>query len=140
MSQGPQPPAIEARLSQAASLPEVLAAGFDAFEVIRITARRYQDRVPGLFAAFMMAADAAVDGREALTIAPSLPLQGGAEPASVVPSYADTGEAADALAGLAGALREFLTEATAQGGTADDEIACQEAAEAAGRICELMTR
>jgi hypothetical protein len=140
MSQAPQPPAIEARLSQAASLPEVLEASFDAFEVIRITARRYQDQVPGLFAAFMTAADAAVDGREALTVAPSLPLHGSTEPASAVPPDADTGEAADALAALAAALRECLAEATAQAGTAGDELACQEAAEAAGRICELMAR
>jgi hypothetical protein len=59
--------------AQAADLPETLAAGFDAFEAVRMTARDYQDRVPGLFPAFMTTADAAVDGREALTIAPSLP-------------------------------------------------------------------
>jgi Phage integrase, N-terminal SAM-like domain len=53
---------VEARLRQAASLPEALAAGFDAFEAIRMAARRYQDQVPELFAAFMTTADAAVDG------------------------------------------------------------------------------
>ena len=62
----------EARLREAASLPEVLDEGFSAFEAIRITARACQDQVPGLFAAFMMTADAAVDGRGALTTAPSL--------------------------------------------------------------------
>jgi hypothetical protein len=140
MSQSPQPVAILARLSQAASLPQVLAAGFDAFEVIRITARLYQDEMPGLFAAFMTTADAAVDGREALTIAPSLPLDGNTEPATAVAPDADSGEAADALAALAAALRERLVDAAAQASTAGDEVACQEAAEAAGRICELMTR
>ena len=45
-----------------------------------MAARDCQDRVPELFAAFMTTADAAVDGREALTTAPSLPLAGGAEP------------------------------------------------------------
>lgn len=64
---------IQARLEQTTSLPEMLAAGFDAFEIVRIAARNCQDRAPELFAAFMTAADAAVDGREALTIAPSLP-------------------------------------------------------------------
>lgn len=53
---------VEARLRQAADLPEMLAAGFDAFEAIRMAARDYQDQVPGLFAAFMTTADAAVDG------------------------------------------------------------------------------
>jgi hypothetical protein len=52
MNRAPWPTVIEDRLSQAASLPDVLNASFDAF---------------------MMTADAAVDGREALTIAPSLP-------------------------------------------------------------------
>jgi hypothetical protein len=63
----------EARLREAASLPDVLDAGFAAFEAIRITARACEDQVPGLLAAFMTTADAAVDGREALTVAPSLP-------------------------------------------------------------------
>jgi hypothetical protein len=63
---------IEDRLEQAATLPETLAASFDAFEAIRIAARERRDRVPELFAAFMTAADAAVDGREALTIGSSL--------------------------------------------------------------------
>ena len=78
----PQASGIEARLRQAASLPETLAAGFDAFEAIRMTARDWQDRAPELSAAFMTAADAAVDGREALTIAPSLLPARGAGPAS----------------------------------------------------------
>ena len=65
---------IMARLRDARSLPELLAASFDAFEAIRVVARGSEDLVPWLFAAFMMAADAAVDGTQAITIAPSLPL------------------------------------------------------------------
>ena len=80
VSDMPEANDIAERLRQAASLPEILAAGFDAFEAIRLAARDCQDRVPGLFAAFMTTADAAVDGREALTIAPSLPLDGGTGP------------------------------------------------------------
>ena len=63
---------LQSRLRQALSLPGTLAVSFDAFEAIRVLARQSQDRVPGLFAAFMTTADAAVDGREAITIAPSL--------------------------------------------------------------------
>jgi hypothetical protein len=135
-----RPSQVEVRLRQAASLPEVLAAGFEAFEAIRMTARDRQNRVPELFAAFMMTADAAVDGREALTIAPSLPLEGATGPSLAVPADADAGLAADVLAALATALGERLTTAASQAGVPTDRAACQDAAEAARRICQLMTR
>src|SRR5215470_16569842 len=67
---------VQVRLRQARSLPDTLAVSFDAFEVIRALARQFQDQVPRLFAAFMTTADAAVDGREAITKAPSLPPPG----------------------------------------------------------------
>jgi hypothetical protein len=140
VSDVPQDNGIQARLLQAASLPQTLAAGFDAFEAIRMAARDYQDRVPELFAAFMTTADAAVDGREALTVAPSLPLDGGTEPGPAVPAGADAGQAADALAALAATLRDRLADAGTLADTPGDRAACQDAAEAAGRICQLMTR
>ena len=65
---------IVARLRDARALPELLAASFDAFEAIRVVARGSEDLAPWLFAAFMTAADAAVDGTQAITIAPSLSL------------------------------------------------------------------
>jgi hypothetical protein len=131
---------IQNRLRQAASMPETLAAAFDAFEAIRIAARSYQDQVPALFAAFMTVADAAVDGREAITVAPSLPPDG-ADVSPAVPADADTGQAADCLAALAAALSSQLTEAASLAGASpDDQAACQDAAAAATRICQLMTR
>jgi hypothetical protein len=136
----PQADTIEARLRRAASLPEILDAGFDAFEAIRMAARGYQDRVPGLFAAFLTTADAAVDGREALTAAPSLPLIGDPKPGHAVPADADVDHAADAVAALAALVRDRLTEAAGLADTPDDRAGCQEAAEAARRICQLMTR
>jgi hypothetical protein len=136
----PEANSIEVRLEHAASLPEALAAGFDAFEVIRMAARDCQDQVPALFAAFMTAADAAVDGREALTVAPSLPLAGSADPGNAVAAGADAGQVADALAGLAVVLGDRLTSAAALADLPGDEIACQEAAQAARRICQLMAR
>jgi hypothetical protein len=131
---------IEARLRMAAGLPEMLAAGFDAFEVIRLTARDWQDRATGLFGAFMTAADAAVDGREALTIAPSLPPDDGAGPRSAIAAGINPGQAADALAVIASALQNRLTAAAARGHLPADRAACQDAAAAAGRICQLMAR
>ena len=128
------------RLEQAASLAEVLAAGFDAFEAIRITARHHPDQIPALFAAFMTIADAAVDGREALTIAPLLPHAVGAKPSAGLAADADTAQAADVLAALATVLRDRLTDAAALADTPGDQAACQDTAHAAARICQLMTR
>jgi hypothetical protein len=131
---------IEARLRQAGSLPETLAAGFDAFEVIRMTARDWQDRAPGLFAAFMTAADAAVDGREALTIAPSLPPADGAAPGGAVAAGIHPGQVVEVLAALATTLRDRLTHAAVGALLPGDRAACEDAAKAAGRICQLMAR
>ena len=64
---------IQVQLRDASGLPDTLAVSFDMFEAIRQAARSCVDRIPDLFAAFMTTADAAVDGREAITAAPSLP-------------------------------------------------------------------
>jgi hypothetical protein len=98
---------IVTRLRDAASLPDTLAVAFDAFEVIRQLARDCESRVPALFAAFMTTADAAVDGREAITIAPALPQPRGAGVAvSVTGPNSPVEEIAGDLAGLGAALRE----------------------------------
>jgi hypothetical protein len=128
-----------ARLEKATGLPEVLAAGFDVFELIRVAARGCQDQVPGLFAAFMTAADAAVDGREALTLAPSLPPASGTPPGDAVLAGGDAAQVADVLATLAGVLAERLRRAAAAD-LPEDRAACQDGAHAAGRICQLMAR
>jgi hypothetical protein len=130
--------AIMARLRDARSLPELLAASFDAFEVIRILARGSEDIVPSLFAAFMTAADAAVDGRQAITLAPSL------SPVSLVTTASAAGADIDTIADALAALGELLDECLAR--VADralmpgDRAACQEAAEAGHRIHQLMAR
>jgi len=129
----------ETRLREATTVPGTLSASFDAFEVIRSLARGNENRVPGLFAAFMMAADAAVDGREAVTIAPSLPPAAGSRMPGRPAAGADVGEIADAMAALGALLGDRLSRAAATAATPGDRTACEEAAEAAGRICELMT-
>ncbi len=131
---------IMTRLRHAASLPDTLAAGFDALEAIRQLARDCEDRVPALFAAFMTAADAAVDGREAITIAPSLPQPSGAGAAvSVTGPNSPVEEIAGSLAGLGAVLRDRLSHAATIAATAGDRTACTDAALAAGRICQLMS-
>ena len=140
MREVPLAHSAEVRLREAAGLPEVLDEGFAAFEAIRITARACEAQVPGLFAAFMTTADAAVDGREALTTAPSLPHRSGNRSENASPADADAGQAVDVLAQLAVVLRERLTEAAAHADVPGDGAACRDAASAAGRICQLMTR
>ena len=132
---------ITTRVRDAASLPDTLATGFDAFEAVRQVARGCEDRDPALFAAFMTTADAAVDGREAVTIAPALPPDrrsgaGVRMPQASVPVE----EIAGALAGLGALLADRLARAAALAATAADRAACTEAAQAAGRICQLMAR
>ncbi len=132
---------ITARLRDADSLPDTLAAGFDAFEAARQFARGCEDKVPALFAAFMTTADAAVDGREAITVAPALPpdLRGGAG-VSMPQASVPVEEIAGALAALGALLTDRLSRAAAIAATAADRTACTEAALAAGRICQLMAR
>jgi hypothetical protein len=132
---------VKARLRQASDLPEILAASFDAFEVIRLLARRSEDRAVGLFAAFMCTADAAVDGREAVTIAPSLPVLDASTVAPGEPTAsADLDLVIERLATLGALLDERLTRAGVTAADLGDCAACQGGAAAARRICWLMGR
>ena len=130
---------IVARLRDARALPELLAASFDAFEAIRVVARGSEDLAPWLFAAFMTAADAAVDGTQAITLAPSLSLAPTGT-LTVAPSAAgaDIGTVADALAALGALLEERLTHAADRALLSGDRTASQEAAQAGRRIHQLM--
>jgi hypothetical protein len=136
-----EPADVEARLRQASNLPEVLAASFEVFEVVRMLARRSQDRVVGLFAAFMCTADAAVDGREAVTIAPSLPAPDACTTAPGEPTAsADLDTVIESLATLGALLDDRLARAGATAANPGDRAACQGGAAAARRICRLMNR
>jgi hypothetical protein len=131
---------IQARLQEARSLPELLAASFDAFEAIRQLANSRVDDVPELFAAFMTTAGAAVDGREAITAAPSLP-PGPADPQpSLLPRGASLNEVIGALADLGALLGHCLTQAATAATNPHDRAGCEEAADAARRIRRLMAR
>jgi hypothetical protein len=129
---------IMTRLRGATTLPDTLAAAFDAFEVIRHLARDCEDKFPAQFAAFMTAADAAVDGREAITIAPGLPPGRAGTGVSRPGRTAPMEEIAGALASLGAVLRDRLSHAATVAATAGDRAACAGAAQAAGRICQLM--
>jgi hypothetical protein len=133
--------ACTARVRSSATLAELIEAGFDAFEVIRQVARACEDWAPGLFAAFMTAAGAAVEGRNALNDAPSLPpARTGPPPSPTVSAAASTGCIADELAALAALLAQRLAQARVLAALAGDQAACQHAACAAAEIHRLLAR
>jgi hypothetical protein len=132
--------AIASRLRGGTALAELLDVGFDAFEVIRLVARACEDLAPELFAAFMTAAGTAVDGRNALNDAPSLPPPAGPLPAVAVSTTAGIGHIADELAALAALLAQRLTEAGAQAVGEGDRAACQHATYAAADIRRILAR
>jgi hypothetical protein len=65
--------ATRQHLQEADGLAAVLDAAYGAFEGMLSVIYPVQDPASGLFAAFVMAAAAAADGRNALALAPSLP-------------------------------------------------------------------
>jgi hypothetical protein len=131
---------IQARLQDACTLPDMLAVSFDAFEAIRLAARSCVDWVPELFAAFMTTAAAAVEGREAITTAPSLPAGPAATQPGLVAPDDSAGDAVGVLAALGTLLDSRLTQVGASSAIQADRDACAEAAGAARRIHQLMTR
>jgi hypothetical protein len=132
---------ITARVADSATIPELLDTGFGAFEVIRQVARACEDRVPELFAAFLVTAGTAVEGRNALNDAPSLPPACSApDPSPAVSLAADVGHIADGLAELAALLARRLSEVAAHADLAGDRDASERASRAAATIHQLLGR
>ena len=132
--------AIAARLRGSTCLSELLDAGFDAFEVIRLVARAGEDGARELFAAFMTAAGTAVEGRNVLGGAPSLPPATAPPPTITMSTAVDADHIADELAALATLLATLLAEANAQAVREGDQAACQHAVDAAADIHRLLAR
>ena len=65
--------AAQRRLQQASDLAEVLDAAYEAFEAMLSVIHGVQDPASGWFAAYVMAAASAANGRNAVALAPSLP-------------------------------------------------------------------
>src|SRR5450755_34651 len=65
--------AVRAQLEQASDLPGILDAAYDAFEGMLPVIHGQEDRAGGGFAAFVMSAASAANGRDAVASAPSLP-------------------------------------------------------------------
>lgn len=129
------------RLQEADGLDAVLDAAYAAFEGMVSVIHPVQDPASGLFAAFVMAAAAAADGRNALALAPSLPRH----PLLTVPAEQQpwSGEppkrVAEVVVGLSHLVAERLTQAAAAAPDTGDEAACQNAAQSARDICGLLS-
>jgi hypothetical protein len=118
------------RLQHAAGLAAVLDAAYDAFEDMLQAIRACEDPASGLFAAFMMAAASAADGRDAILFAPSLP----PGRSSSTPAAGDEGSAGESASSMAGAaaglsrvLAARLTEAWETAADPGDRAACADA-------------
>jgi hypothetical protein len=129
------------RLQEADGLAAVLDAAYAAFEGMVSVIHPVQDPASGLFAAFVMAAASAADGRNALALAPSLPghplltVPAGQQPWSGEPPE----RVAEVVAGLSHLVAERLTQAAASAPDTGDEAACRNAAQSARDICGLLS-
>jgi hypothetical protein len=128
------------RIRAAAGLPEVLESAWRAFECMLDEAEAHEDPATPLFPAFVLAATAAANGRDAVLRAPSLPwpprdtppgggqADGPGEPAG----------AARALASLSQALISRLETAAGSAASSGDRDACRYAAGRARAIYDLL--
>jgi hypothetical protein len=122
------------------SVPSLLAAGWEAFELVMAVATASADQSADMYPALTLARGSAVSGRNSIAFAPSLP-DGYAPPLdNPAPDTDDVSEVADAVAGLASALSARLQVAAGLAATASDRAACEDAARHAEQICKLLAR
>jgi cell division septum initiation protein DivIVA len=129
---------MRTRLETASSMTDTLAQAWDAFDLIRQTARQYEHQAGEWFAAYAMAAASAVHGRNLLTTMPPIPLTR-ATPATSDPEQpGDAETAADALADLAFLLSSRLKAAARHASHASGREICERAAAQADAIASLL--
>ena len=123
------------RLAEAADVPVLLVAAYDVFEYILRALRGTENQAGVLLPAIVLAAAAAGDGRDAVARAPWLPWL--PEPPEPPVSAGGAEQVADEAAALSRALWERLAAADAP---VAYQAACAGGAEAAWRVCSLLTR
>ena len=136
-------PRTQQRLRHTAGLPAILAAAYDAFEDMLLAVRAHEDPAGGLFAAFMMAAAAAADGRDAVGFAPSLPpchSQDGPAGDDAAHAGESAENSAAAAASLSRLLMARLAEARRSSSDPADQAACADAIRCAKTIHDLLGR
>jgi len=131
---------LRQRLLDADGVPGVLAAGWDAFEFVRAVASASADQAADMYPAFTFARGAAVTGRNAIAFAPSMPAGQATVFERQAPLAGDVYEVAGALADLASALSTRLQEAAGLADDTGDRAACENAAQDADRINELLNK
>ena len=120
-------------------LVEILGHAYETFEAIRTLARSCEDRSPDLFAAFMSAASAAANGRDAILTAASRPSHISEAAERHQPSHSHTpADVADWIATSVIRLAASLDRASEHAEVRHDRRACAEAAAAARQIHQLM--
>jgi len=117
---------------RAEDLPALLSAAYRGFECALQALRGAEDHAGPLLPAFVLAAAAAADGRDAVAAARSFPGPGAPLTGNMISPAA--AEVADQVAGLSRALVTRLHDAAAAGGGP----ACAAAAGRAGRMHELL--
>ena len=136
-------PEIGERLQHAAGLAEVLDAAYDAFEQMLLAIRAHENPASGLFAAFVMAAASAADGRDAVGFAPSLPPDRG-KSAPADDNGRQAAESAESIAEPVAGLSRLLAARLAQAGESasdpGDRAACADAVCCAESIYGLLHR
>lgn len=129
-------PDTRQRLEQAEALAEVLDAAYDGFSEMLLAIRGYQESGRQFYAALVMAAAAAADGRDAVAAAPSLPpssdhlipvAAGGSNPSAV----------ADLLVALSELIGSRLRGAVTACATPGDRQACSDGATYADEVRAL---
>ncbi len=124
-------PAATACVERAGDLPGLLAAAYRAFECALQALRGAEDRAGPLLPAFVLAAAAAADGRDAVAAAGPFALPEPVPPGNMSSPAADV---ADQVDRLSLALLARLRDAAAGAGGP----ACAAAAACAGRMHELL--
>jgi hypothetical protein len=128
------------RVRQATDLAAVLDAAYEAFEQMLAVIHPVQDPASGLFAALVMAAASAANGRNALALAPSLPKRPLLVPrAGEGSTFSESPEGvARMVAGLSRLVARRLAQAAASAPDTGDRATCQHAARSALDICGLL--
>ncbi len=129
---------IRQRLEEAAGLSEVLGAAYDAFTEMLSLIRRYQDSGGPFYAALVMAAAGAADGRHAITAAPSL-LPMSDQSTDAVAESASPSDTAASLATLSDLVGSRLRAVLPIAGAAGDLQACEDGARYADEVRWLTT-
>lgn len=116
----------------------VLAAGWDAFELIQQVATAQTQQTTGSYATWMSAIPPACEGRDALARAPSMPRNPSRQDLRVTEAAGTDDEIADGLAVLAALLARRLRGVASDVSAAADQQAIERGAAAADEILELL--